>query len=723
MAETRPRIRQDVLYSRTPSGVLIRNADTGFHLKSTSAYRLTSLLAPYLNGQHTVAQLCAGLNDGQRDMVGDIVSKMLERGFARDTTDDTPPQTPLPPEVAARFASQISYIDHFTDSPEHRFAKLRAARIAVVGDDLVARWCVAGLVRNGAAHVGVLPSLDRPGTGFADVAEEVAALVRDGCGVEVTRLASPVAGWSGLAGYDAVLVTDAGAAPGVVTGLLAAGVPAGVVLLSATTYGDQVLVGPVMTAERPGCWVCTTLRFGANDETGAAAGVWSRSVVPAVEPTSALSAPHAAMIGNLLAYEAFRVLTGTMPAEAAGTVIVQRLDSLDAVAEPLLPHPACPYCRAGAAAGDPLAGLVPGSPAMTEARDAEDTDDALVRLQETASRLVQPNIGVFAEFDDERFTQIPLKVARLRLSLGPRAVRSVTTFDVHHLVGARSSALLAAAEAYAGHVAPLPGVAREPGDRPVVEPGRLDIGRGARVAAEDVAHWVPATSLLSGEEFAVPAAAVRPSGAYNRDGLCVTTTAGTGSGPTAAEALGAGLASALAYHALDRAVRGGAVAAVDRSAFAADPELDFLNRSADNLELAFEVLDLGEDRVSGVHAVLARARADDHDTPLWTIGADLDRRRAVVRALRDLVGVVQVTREFPDERPGAADGFLRAFDPYTLPAGGVTDEVASATAGAWPDVLDRIRAAGRDALAVSTTPADLRSAGLHTVRVLLVNGA
>src|SRR5262249_30447322 len=177
------------------------------------------------------------------------------------------------------------------------------------------RWCVAGLLRNGVAQVGVLPSLDRPETGFAEVAEEVAALVRDGCDVEVIRLASPVDGWASLTGYDAGLLTDAGAAPRLITDLLAAGIPDGVVLLSATTYGDKVLVGPVMTANRPGCWVCAALRFGANDESGAAAGMWSRAVVPATEVVSALSGPHAAMIGNLLAYETFRVLTGTMPAD------------------------------------------------------------------------------------------------------------------------------------------------------------------------------------------------------------------------------------------------------------------------------------------------------------------------------------------------------------------------------------------------------------------------
>ena len=737
LADSKPRIKQDVLYSQTSDGVLFHNADLGFHIASKSAYRLACLLMPYLNGEHTVAQLCGGLDNGQRGMVSEIVAAMLDRGFARDTSGDIKPETALAPQVSARFAAQISYIDHYADSSERRFARLREARVAVLGDDLVARWCVAGLIRNGVAQVGVVPSLDRPGTGFAEVAEEIAALNRDGCAVELIPLGRSVVGWSDLAGFDAVLITDAGAVPGVVTGLLADGIPNGVMLLSATTFAEKVLVGPVMSAGRTGCWICAALRFGAHDESGAAADVWSRLVVPATDDASPLSGPHAAALGNLLAYEAFRVITGTMPAETEGTVIVQRLDSLDAVVEKLSAHPACPYCQVGTAddAADPIERAVPATPPVTVVQDETDADDSLRRLMETANRLVYPNVGVFTRFDDDQFTQLPLKVTRLRFPLGHRERRAVTTFDTHHLVGARWSALLAAAELYVEQVVPLPGLVHAPQGQSVVEPSRLAIGSGVPVAAGDVAHWVRATSLLSGDGFVVPAAAVRPFGAYNAAGMCVATSAGAGAGSTVAEALGVGLASVLAYDALNRATRGSEVFAVDPLTLATDPELDFLRRSADNLGLAFELLDLGEDRISGVHVLLARASGESAESPLWTIGADPHRGRAVARALRDLVGVVQVAVQFPDERLDPASRLLRAFDPYTLrpagtvelgPEGAGPEEAGPEEAGpeaAWTAVLDRVATAGRDVLAVPTASSDLRSAGIETVRVLLVNGA
>jgi bacteriocin biosynthesis cyclodehydratase domain-containing protein len=720
LADARPRIKQDLLYSQTPDGVLFHNADLGFHISSKSAYQLTSLLMPYLDGEHTLAQLCEGLDDGQRRMVSDLVGAMLERGFARDTSHDVAPATELTAPVAVRFAAQIAYIDHYADSPRRRFAALRAARVAVLGNDRVARWCVAGLVRNGVAGVGVLPSLDRPETGYAEVLAEIAELNGVGCPVEVTELDPPALDWTGLAGYDAVLVTDAGATPGLITGLLADGLPDGVVLVPATTHGNKVLVGPAMSVGRAGCWVCATLRFAANDETGAAADVWSRLLMPATDQPSALSAPYAATLGNLLAYEAFRVLTGTMPADTEGKVIVQRLDSLDAVAEKLSPHPACPYCQADGA--EWLDRVLPAEPAMTEAADADDADASQLRLLETAGRLVSPNVGVFTAFDDEQYTQIPVKVSRLRFALGPGKRGAVTAFDTHHVIAARWSALFAAAERYADQVAPLLGLVRTPPGRPVVGPDRLAIGSGSATGVDDIGSWVQATSLLTGDRFAVPAAAVRPFSAYNADGHFVVTSAGAGAGHTLAEALGAGLASALAYDALNRALRGGDVHAVDPATLAADPELEFLRRSADTLDIAAELLDLGEDRVSGVHVVLARTGAGD--APLWTVGADVRRRRALIRALRDLVGTVQVTREFPGEQLETADRLLRAVDPHVMiPVGAVAATQDDGADLRWPAVLRRLAAARRDALAVATAPADLRAAGISTVRVLLVNRA
>ncbi|RZB14028.1 hypothetical protein StrepF001_40220 [Streptomyces sp. F001] len=122
---------------------------------------------PHLNGEHTVAEICAGFGDRQRDMVGELVGTLYERGFARSVPPSPSPDALDAPEpsddVARRYAAQIAYTEHYADDAAQRFQRFRDTRVAVVGSDLTARWCVLSLLRNGSATIGVLPGLDRAG--------------------------------------------------------------------------------------------------------------------------------------------------------------------------------------------------------------------------------------------------------------------------------------------------------------------------------------------------------------------------------------------------------------------------------------------------------------------------------------------------------------------------------------------------------------------------------
>lgn len=242
VAHSYPRIRRDVLFTETPAGVVFHNAHGGFNLQGRSAYRFASLIVPHLDGTHRVEEMCAGLGDQQRAMVGELVGALYGRGFARDVTPGSDGLDQLTPEVARRFAPQIDYIDHYVGEAGGRFRRFRETRVAVLGDDSVAQWCALSLVRNGCAAIAVPTATgDDP---FADVLDEAGALAGDGCPAEVARPdfgTGTDAGWADLAGYDVVVTTGG---PRTVLGLLEAGVPEGVRLLPAWTFGGQAVVSP-----------------------------------------------------------------------------------------------------------------------------------------------------------------------------------------------------------------------------------------------------------------------------------------------------------------------------------------------------------------------------------------------------------------------------------------------------------------------------------------------
>src|SRR4051794_3363070 len=127
VAQTRPRIRRDVLFTKTPDGVLFHNANSGFRLTSATGYRLATILVPHLNGRNRVADLCAPLPEAQRAMIGELVSALYDRGFARDVPPADENAAPvLDAGVAERFAAQIAYVDHYADGAPERFADFRA---------------------------------------------------------------------------------------------------------------------------------------------------------------------------------------------------------------------------------------------------------------------------------------------------------------------------------------------------------------------------------------------------------------------------------------------------------------------------------------------------------------------------------------------------------------------------------------------------------------------
>lgn len=715
VAATRPRIRRDVLFTETPDGVLFHNADGGFRLTAKSAYRFATLLVPHFDGEHTVAEICEGFGDRQRAMVGELVGTLYERGFARDVpagpAADSSAEAVPSADVARRFEAQIAYVDHYADDPARRFQRFRDTRVAVVGTDLVARWCALSLIRNGGAAVGVLTDLDREA-----IAEEAAAAAADGCPVEVRDLADGPVTWDSLDGYDVVVVTGGPEAPRVILALLRAGVPAGRTLLPAWSFGRHSVAGPAMSAQTTGCWACAVLRLGANGASAQAADVWSALALGLPAGTPVPGGPLSAMLGNLLGFEVFKSATGTLPAETAGQLIVQDTESLDVASEPLLPHPRCPFCADDTPAEVPEVDLATGDtdalalPAVDTAREA----DELVAELNRRSVLLRPHAGVFRRYDDEDITQTPLKLSLVELGVGHGRPRRIAAADVHHVAGARLRALHRAAETYAEHVVPH---ARTTAPEPAVRlaPAELATATGIGGAEADGREWEAAVSLLTKERFLVPGEAVRPFGAGNPERLFEATSAGMRAGASVADAAAQGMLSALAFDALRRAVRGAAVAGVTVPADA-DPELTFLMRSAVNLGVEAELLDLGERERSGVSVVLARAGTR------WSVGAELSYRAAAVAALRELLGQVQLEQQGPADDTSFGDPLLSDLDPRALTVIGTVTAGADAVTS-WADVLRRLGEQARDALVVPTGSADLERAGIHVVRVLLTSEA
>lgn len=688
---SRPRLRHDVLFADTGSGVLLRHADASFVVKGRGAYRFFSVLAPYFTGKVTVEELAEAIPEQQRPMLLSLVGTLLERGFARDSR--LSPEGALAPEIQAGFQRQIDYVEHYVDGAVERFARFRDLRVLVAGDGPLAGWAALGLLRNGAASVHMAD-----GGGITDeLLDEADRLKGDGCPVELRDADLSLATMTGadLSEYDLVLVTADERSLAHVWRLCAdADAPP---LLPAVLLGEHAVVGPLNARGTDSCWNCFLLRYTEAADAEVSARIWRRFQVDGGQPASTrIHEPQTAMIGNALAFEAFRWATGVLAGETLEAALVQDLRTLDSASERVLPHPSCPAPHE----------VDPPADAPPIGLDAEpEDDDSVSEAYQAAEALVGARLGVIQEYLDLDLTQSPLKVSRVGFvgqeGNGSRVARA----DVHTTLRARLRTMRAAALRYVRTNATVTG-----------DPGRPDVGRIS------TATGVPGSKaegplarghcLIDGVVREVPVAAVHPFSAFNSEGLFERSVAGEGAGSTAAYAINAALFSAGAFDALREAASGRPVTRIDPSDPPVGSELEFLTGVAATMGTEVELLRL----TGSVPTVVAR-RVGGAD---WTLGFGVSTTEAVTAALRDLVALEQLTENgVPAEE--ATDTWLEAFDPRSL----VLDTDSDTSTERPDDVrttADQVRedlaGDGRKAVAVQTGTSDLERCGVHTAKVL-----
>ncbi|WP_199823272.1 YcaO-like family protein, partial [Streptomyces sp. NRRL WC-3742] len=262
IADTRPRLRRDVLFTETADGVLFHNARSGFTLTGPSAHHFATLTTPHLDGATTVADLTRDLRPAQRVMLVRLVRNLYERGLAQDAAPADAPEADAP----------IASPDHDADCFQH----FRTTPVAVLGDDPLARSCALGLIRSGCADLAVTD-----GPGIAELIAEARELTEAGCPVTVTGLsAATEPGWPELERYPTVVAAGTTR----IARLLAEGVPEGQTLLPAWDFGRSATIGPLAAPGADCCWGCAV-----NAPRASEPAPWT--------------GPMAAMLGNRLGFD------------------------------------------------------------------------------------------------------------------------------------------------------------------------------------------------------------------------------------------------------------------------------------------------------------------------------------------------------------------------------------------------------------------------------------
>lgn len=673
LMEIRPKLKRDSLFLQTQEGVFLQSDQAMFALKGKNIYHLLTTLRPYMNGDYTLSALCQELEPAWQATVIRLVQTLLQRGILQDSRPEDPGL--LPASVSRQFHAQIEFIEHYQDHPLQRFQMLRESRILLPGSGDAFLALAMSLLQNGVREL-FLASRDETDAQRRVLEAEAEELRQAGVEVLLTRIDPDwrsAAFAQHLATCDMVVYCADRSSSRTILDLQQMCRQAGCLFLPIVFMPGQMLLGPLAGSEGP-CWLCAQIRLAANADGDHQAAIW-RMLALDTDGSSEDTAFFPALArraGNALGFEIFKHRTGALPSELLNGVICQDSETLEAHRAPLSPYPLCPLC----ARMTPELWAERTLDIVTGRRDRAFSSEELAKQ---SNILMHPSLGVLHGYEDDRLTQLPLKVSRLRAASpatpASRPIR-ITAFHTGSTLDARVVALKEALQHYMSSL---------PDNRSMLVASRneleaegkttltapaFSLWSGTPPASEDErCEWLPAFSLAQQKLSFVPAAAAYPFSSFNRRYLFEKTSAGLATDTTFADVLLAGLCSALAYEAVQEYVQQRCpVIKLDAEVLEeVDADLTFLLRSLKHFARPFTLLEVVTS--TPVRVVVAMLAATG-EQPRLRIGSGFSGIQAVRMALLHLVGCLQIFEdEGADIHPDASffPDVTPAIDPVFAP--------------------------------------------------------
>lgn len=446
----RPKLKGDTYYFPTVDGIYLRNNHDAFYLKGKGLARLLDILSPYLNGEYVLDEIAANLPVDRQELVKKLIQILSTKGFVQDISTDLPHQ--LSEQELRAYEAEIAFVGAFTSSAAHHFEQYRNARVLLVGSGLTLTSLVHAALHSGLRQVHVLLTEEYPTDRqrLLDYLE----LYRERDGYQEISIAAPL-DWAdedavrlALQSFDALLYTADRAMVGRAYLLNRLAHEQQKPLIQAVLIDDEALIGPLVQPGKAGCWECAWRRLQANfpppqDKLNV-------PLLSALEdfPSGAVSrfvaAPTAAVVANLLNFELFKYLAGVDALETAGHMLIIDLETLQSKRHSFVPHPLCSACSSAISAD-----AATFQKTITSLRATPTVEQEHFSSQ--AVHLFDARLGLFREIDEHDFTQIPLNVAQVTLTLPQTASLRLVTGQGTDFGLARRRATLRACEIYAAH--------------------------------------------------------------------------------------------------------------------------------------------------------------------------------------------------------------------------------------------------------------------------------
>ncbi|MDA7028445.1 putative thiazole-containing bacteriocin maturation protein [Bacillus sp. CLL-7-23] len=382
-ASARLKVKQDTCFLRDPNGgVYFRNNSGSFRIKGDSIYHWIEKLWPMFNGKHTLEELTAGLSTPYRNRVFEIGDILQKNGFVRDVSCDESHK--LQCEELNTYASQIEWIESFTNSGAHHFQLCRNAKVLLLG-------C-------GSFVVSMVRALAETGFTTIYVQHPTSELVKENVH-DATIEVIPTQDWrEAIIPFDWVLYVSEDVDPEKISELQRECRKKGKSFFPAVCLKQIGLAGPVTLDDHDGCFE----------------SAWRRLHSTALldhHKLETYSSIGKDMLANIIAFELFKAVSGLSQLSKRNHVYLLDLVTLESTWYWFPPHPLVNTNTAE------LRFIHDVETRMT--MDSKETS----HIFQLFSQLTSEKIGIFHLWEEKSLKQLPLSQCYVQpvnpLSTGP----------------------------------------------------------------------------------------------------------------------------------------------------------------------------------------------------------------------------------------------------------------------------------------------------------------
>lgn len=390
--KAQPKIAPDASFFPLKDGILLRNPQGTFALTGKGLFSLIEQLAQHLDGKTTFAQILKEMPESMASVSRHVMTVLIKRRIFRNHA--IPDSHGLTAGEIEAHKDTIGYLEHFLDNAYSTFERFRRYPFLLLGPKPFQKGLAQWLLSAGASNIMCTEDLI--------ISTTSASHAIPGCLDSIKQVSQN----EGFSEAKCILIGMEHANFSELKQLEKESQHSGNIWLAGFITSEMMMIGPIHMPSQPISLDTLHRRLAMSD---------------ALVPVKKNSFSDMKILANMIAFEAFKEITGCLVPETREGVVFLDRKKLTTRRSPLRVQYHSKHKESSSSKLDRWR--------KSESKEVSDRD-----FLDSLSELVDNRLGIFESFDDLGLMQLPIKRSKIR-------IRPINEYCGHDFYGTSSESL------------------------------------------------------------------------------------------------------------------------------------------------------------------------------------------------------------------------------------------------------------------------------------------